>query len=238
AKQAAARVWRTPAFWETALAVGDAKRWDRPLDKRLVNGAPDAFTNANPCFQINYYLQRTGRTWGVLSNGRRWRLYYRETSSQLDIFYEVDLAQLIEPCPEPGRRKDDRSAERSRRRLAAFRYFYLFFRTVAFHPDAEGRCWLDEVLDQSAAYAVHVGDELKGRVYEALRLLAQGFLDYPQPPLRRLHVAPATERALVDKGTLDTKATAEPSQGFPITSSYHSMFRRPDAHGSQASPAR
>ena len=171
AKQAAARVWGTPAFWETALAVGDAKRWDRPLDKRLVNGAPDAFTNANPCFQINYYLQRTGRTWGVLSNGRRWRLYYRETSSQLDIFYEVDLAQLIE--------QDDRSAERSRRSLAAFRYFYLFFRAAAFHLDADGRCWLDEVLDQSAAYAVHVGDELKGRVYEALRLLAQGFLDYP-----------------------------------------------------------
>ena len=162
AKQAAARVWGTPAFWETALAVGDAKRWDRPLDKRLVNGAPDAFTNANPCFQINYYLQRTGRTWGVLSNGRRWRLYYRETSSQLDIFYEVDLAQLTEQGD-----------------LAAFRYFYLFFRAAAFRLDADGHCWLDEVLDQSAAYAVHVGDELKGRVYEALRLLAQGFLDYP-----------------------------------------------------------
>jgi hypothetical protein len=95
AKQAAALMWGTPAFWETALAVGDAKRWDRPLDKRLLNGAPDAFTNANPCFQIDYYLRRTGCAWGIVSNGRRWRLYHRDTSFRLDIFYEVDLVQLI-----------------------------------------------------------------------------------------------------------------------------------------------
>jgi type I restriction-modification system DNA methylase subunit len=162
AKQAATPMWGTPAFWQTVLAVGDAKRWDRPLDKRIVNGAPDAFTNANPCFQIDYYLRRTGCAWGMISNGRRWRLYHRDTSVLLDHFYEVDLVQLIEQGD-----------------LAAFRYFYLFFRAAAFRPDAEGRCLLDEVLDQSAAYAVHVGDELKERVYEALRLLAQGFLDYP-----------------------------------------------------------
>jgi len=162
ARQAALPAQGTPAFWETALAVGDAKRWDRPLDKRIVDGAPDAFTNTNPCYQIDYYLRRTGCAWGVVSNGRRWRLYHRDTSFRLDVFYEVDLAQLIE--------QGDTNA---------FRYFVLFFRAAAFHPDAEGRCWLDEVVTQSTAYALRVGDELKERVYEALRLLAQGFLDYP-----------------------------------------------------------
>jgi len=162
ARQAATPTLGEAAYWETVLAVGDAKRWDRPLDKRLLNGAPDAFTNANPCYQIDYYLRRTGCAWGIVSNGRRWRLYHQDTSFRLDIFYEVDLVQLIE--------QED---------LAAFRYFYLFFRAATFRPDAEGRCWLDEVLSQSKAYAVHVGDELKERVYGALRLLAQGFLDYP-----------------------------------------------------------
>ncbi|MFQ6100095.1 MAG: Eco57I restriction-modification methylase domain-containing protein [Anaerolineae bacterium] len=162
AKQAAAPAWGTPAFWETVLAVGDAKRWDRPLDKRLLDGAPDAFTNANPCYQIDYYLRRTGCAWGVVSNGRRWRIYHQDTSFRLDVFYEVDLVQLIEQGD-----------------VAAFRYFYLFFRAAAFRPDAEGHCWLDEVLAESTAYAVQVGDELKERVYKALRLLAQGFLDYP-----------------------------------------------------------
>ena len=169
-RQAAAPNLGKAAYWETALSVADAKRWDRPLDKRIVNGAPDAFTNANPCYQIDYYLRRTGCTWGVLSNGRQWRLYHRESSFRLDVFYEADLVQLIEQAD-----------------VAAFRYFVLFFRAAAFRSDAEepalslpkGRCWLDDVLAQSTAYAVRVGDELKGRVYEALRVLAQGFLDYP-----------------------------------------------------------
>lgn len=175
-RQAAATAPGKAPYWETVLAVGDAKRWGRPLDKRIVNGAPDAFTNANPCYQIDYYLRRTGRAWGIVSNGRQWRLYHCDTSFRLDVFYEVDLVQLIEQG-EPD----------------AFCYFYLFFRAAAFHPDAEGhvlsetkgRCWLDEVLAQSTAYAVRVGDELKGRVYEALRLLAQGFLDYSSPGPQR-----------------------------------------------------
>jgi hypothetical protein len=62
AKGAATPRLGTAAFWETALAVGDAKRWDRPLDRRILDGAPDAFTNANPCYQIDYYLRHTGCT--------------------------------------------------------------------------------------------------------------------------------------------------------------------------------
>jgi len=164
ARQAAAPLLGKAAYWEGALAVGDAKRWDRPLDRRIANGAPDAFSNANPCYQIDYYLRRTGRAWGMLTNGRRWRLYHRDSSFRLDVFFEVDLVQLIEQGD-----------------LAAWRYFYLFFRAAAFRPDPQGRCWLDEVLDESAAYAVRIGDALKVRVYEALRRLAQGFLDYPTP---------------------------------------------------------
>jgi type I restriction-modification system DNA methylase subunit len=179
ARQSAASKLSQPAYWETVLAVGDAKRWDRPLDKRIADGAPDAFTNANPCYQIDYYLRRTGCDWGIVTNGRCWRLYHRETSFRLDVFYEVDLVQLIEQG-DP----------------TAFRYFALFFSAAAFRPAAEepaldvtkGRCWLDEVLAQSMAYAVRVGDELKERVYESLRLLAQGFLDYrtPSPTLPRV----------------------------------------------------
>ena len=46
-----------------------------PLSGAL--GTPEYafFTNANPCYQTDYYLRRTGCAWGVVSNGRRWRLY-------------------------------------------------------------------------------------------------------------------------------------------------------------------
>jgi len=203
AKQSATSMWGTPAFWETTLAVGDAKRWDRPLDRRIVDGAPDAFTNANPCFQIDYYLRQTGCAWGIVSNGRRWRLYHRESSFKLDVFYEVDLVQLIG--------QGDGSTGLAKV-LAAFR------------PDAEGavlsetkgHCWLDEVLAQGTAYAVRVGDELKERVYEALRLLAQGFLDYPQPPRQRLQIDSAAGRSLTDKDAFDARAAAQPAPGLDL----------------------
>ena len=47
--------------------MADAKRWDRSLDRRLTDGAGDAFSNANPSYQIDYYLRITGRDWGLLT---------------------------------------------------------------------------------------------------------------------------------------------------------------------------
>jgi len=34
--------------------------------------------------------------WGILMNGRLWRLYHRETSFLLDSFFEVNLPALLE----------------------------------------------------------------------------------------------------------------------------------------------
>jgi hypothetical protein len=63
----------------TAYAVGDAKYWDRKLDLSLKVG--DAATNANPASQIDFYVRHTGLDWGMLTNGRLWRLYIRTVRS-------------------------------------------------------------------------------------------------------------------------------------------------------------
>jgi len=141
-----------------ALAVGDAKYWDRPLDSPL-RGGGDPFTNKNPSYQIAFYMQHSGLEWGILTNGRLWRLYHRETAHKLDRYYEVDLPALLEGG----------DSER-------FLYFYAFFRRDAFEA---GPLSLAAILQQSTAYARGVGESLKTQVYQALRHLAQGFLDYP-----------------------------------------------------------
>jgi hypothetical protein len=46
-------------------------------------------------------------------DGKYWRLYERETSKRLDIFYEIDLESLVEN----GSREN-------------FKYFYLFFQRM------------------------------------------------------------------------------------------------------------
>ncbi len=115
----------------SAFAVGDAKFWDRPLDASLKGRDKDAFTNKNPSFQIPFYMQHAGTEWGILTNGRLWRLYHKDTAHKLDRFYEVDLHALA----------TGGDAER-------FLYFYAFFHRSAFedHP-LSVRAMLEESVD-------------------------------------------------------------------------------------------
>ena len=166
----------TNEFFKTALAVGDAKKWSRNLDRKTQDGG-DPFNNQNPNYQIDFYLRGADKDWGILTNGRQWRLYHCQTSYRLDNFYEVDLAALL---TENGD-------------LNAFRYFYCLFRRDAFIPDTSGTSFLDLVLTESQQYTVAVSDDLKNRVYDALRLLISGFLKFPRnsfdsanPPLEEI----------------------------------------------------
>ncbi len=139
------------------LAVGDAKYWDRPLDQ-AIRGGGDPFTNRNPGYQIAFYLRHTGLAWGILTNGRLWRLYHRDSAHRLDCYYEVDLEALA-----------------TRDGPAAFAYFSHFF-----GPDAMrgGPLGLDAVLRASTDYAQGIGDRLKEQVYDALWTASEGLLAY------------------------------------------------------------
>ena len=172
-----ARQTRNPdEFFNTATAIGDAKAWGRNLDRRL-DGPGDAFSNSNPNYQIDFYIRTSGVTWGILTNGKLWRLYHRDTSYKLDSFYEVELAKVLADGD-----------------INAFRYFYYFFRREAFaqelvsaHPIETGKpvpvraapTFLDNVLTGSTHYTVAVSDDLGDRIYAALAALINGFLAYP-----------------------------------------------------------
>ncbi len=185
-------------FFETALAVGDAKAWDRPLDKR-VKGPGDPFTNHNPSYQIDFYLRATDRRWGLLTNGRVWRLYHRDLSYRLDVYYEVDLLRIVT--------LDEH----------AFLYFLAFFHKEAFQPDGTGECFLDRAYRASAEYAAKVSEELKDNVYEALRLLAEGFLAFPGNNLKSEDLDLVRERAFILIYRLLFVFYAEAREFLPVT---------------------
>lgn len=140
-----------------AFAVGDAKYWDRPLDISLKRTGSDPFTNKNPSYQIAFYMQHARLDWGMLTNGRLWRLYHKDTAHKLDRFYEVNVPKLLQDGD-----------------VHKFLYFYAFFRRQAFEP---GDLSAEQLLQASVDYARGVGESLKDQVYEALRHVAQGFLD-------------------------------------------------------------
>ena len=150
----------THAFFHTAVAVGDAKAWKKDLDKKTVGGG-DPFSNANPNYQIDFYIRTSELRWGILTSGKLWRLYHRDTSYKLDSFYEVNLEKILTDGD-----------------IEAFRYFYYFFRSEAFVPDPSHRSFLDDVLSGSIHYTVSVSDDLGEKIYLALEELINGFLSY------------------------------------------------------------
>ncbi|MFW6172185.1 MAG: Eco57I restriction-modification methylase domain-containing protein [Elusimicrobiota bacterium] len=143
-------------FYQNSIAVGDAKAWDKELDKG--KGRSGIFDDRNPSFQIDYYLRETPPSWGILTNGRKWRLYYEERSHRMDTYYEVDLIDIIE--------KDD---------IEAFKYFYLFFRRGAFTP--VGDSFLDDLFQQSLKYSQEIGEDLEDNIYQALLWMAKGYFN-------------------------------------------------------------
>jgi hypothetical protein len=165
----------------TALAVADAKAWERNLDQTPTT-QKELNISGNPSLQIYVYVQHSGLPWGILTNGRQWRLVHHDTAEKLDIYYEVDLPALL-----------------GQGDIEAFNYFYLFFRRQAFVDQPGAPAWLNRVLEQSRAYARGVSDTLKDQVYEALRCLAQGFLDFPA---NRLDPDPATLKAIYDNSLI------------------------------------
>lgn len=139
------------------IGVADAKYWERELDLAKSSGR-DTYTNQNPSFQIASYLTGTKQTWGILTNGRLWRLYYSKSHLPLGNYYQVDLIQLLEKVPEEN-----------------LKYFYIFFRKQALLPGVDGKSFLDRVFDESNEYAVELEADIKERAYEVIELLCKGF---------------------------------------------------------------
>jgi len=157
-----------------AAALVEAKRFDRPLDRRRAGGG----LSEDPVAQIIYYVSTTRVPFGILTNGRIWRLYAQQGDLVEGAYYEVDLVSLLESG-------DPR----------ALRDFAVFFAVEAFAPDANGICFLDRALEESRLNAIEVGDALQRQVFAAVPSIAEGLLGGDEEKEEGL--AAAFEHALV-----------------------------------------
>ena len=99
--------------YSLCIGIADAKYWERELDLAKSSDR-DTFTNQNPSFQIAQYLTGTKQNWGILTNGRLWRLYSSKSHLPLGNYYQIDLVHLLEEAP-----------------VEALKYFYVLFRKQA-----------------------------------------------------------------------------------------------------------
>jgi len=164
AAKTAALPLRDDQRYRHGLAILEAKRWLRPLDRgdALEATDPDA-----PSSQMLRYLSRADVVsdravkWGLLTNGAVWRLYWQDARSRAEEFFEVDLAAAL-GVPGIQHELDDMEPEH------ALRLFFLFFQREAFLPqgwDSAGRTFHAYALNEARLYEEKVSQDLGARVF-------------------------------------------------------------------------
>jgi len=136
--------------YEGAIALADAKRWGRSLDKSGGTSL-DIKPNAVPTRQIANYISETGINWGLLTDGKKWRIFNRNVYPVSQSFFEIDLQSAIEDSE-------------------LFHLFYAIFSGQAFACEAQ-----NFILNESKNYWSAIGEDLKERSYKALEKLCNGF---------------------------------------------------------------
>ncbi len=161
----------SPSAQEKPLAVCLTYPWERNLDGK--DDQRDTQTpDENPGAVVVTLLDTGEADWAIVTNGVIWRLYSAKAHSRATNYYEINLQETLAPSQsEPEK---------------AFRYFWLFFRSVAFTPkerivEGETRTLnlLDELLLQSDRHARELGERLKNRVFEEIfPHFARGFVNH------------------------------------------------------------
>ena len=160
------------------IAVLEAKRWMRPLDR---GDAAEPTDPGAPSSQMLRYLSRADVVsdravkWGVLTNGAVWRLYYQDARSRVEEFFELDLAFTLGVPGVPGE-VDGVEPDH------ALKLFFLLFNRAAFLPqagwDSGDRSFHAFALDASRRYEEKVSQDLGARVFtEIFPRLAQALAE-------------------------------------------------------------
>lgn len=161
AKTVATRAGKAATRYARGAAILEGKAWDVPLDKA------DPGETGAPSTQILRYLgtvdvQSEGAVrFGILTNGRRWRLYDHKARSRLEGYVEIDLTEaagLIVPAT--GAAPDH--AEQMLRR-----FLFLFGRD-AFVPDAGGATRLTRAIADSRGFEGRVTGSLADTVFKTV----------------------------------------------------------------------
>ncbi len=136
-----------------AVVVEESKRFGLPLDDRDKDDKVQART---PHGQILRYLStadiesESRIRWGILTNGRVWRLYDHRARPHASGYFEADLEELLKPGNEDG-----------------LRVFHLLFHRDAFTlRDGAKITFLEAALAEGRRYEEKVAQDLSEVVFE------------------------------------------------------------------------
>jgi len=182
--EAALHAGRTsPTFWEYPTLVADSKAWHISLDlSQKVNNKREY-----PPQQIESYLNFSRLNFGVLTNGRLWRLIPREYTLEqrrFQTYLELDLPNLLERWLSATENQTQGAlfglTDEQQQIIDEFLRFYLFFNPKAFQEIDGRQPLIKRAIEGSSEYRLGVSEGLKGRTFDALSLCVEGFLSNPE----------------------------------------------------------
>lgn len=167
---------------QMALALLEAKRWNLELDRRSAD-------SGTPSSQILRYLRSAENTpikWGILTNGAKWRLYYRLAYSRSEHFLELDLSEITKL----------KGAEKTH----WLKVFILMFRRESFLPEfSENRTFHEVARDEGKNWERSITDALSRQILEEI---------FPNLARALAKTVPALQKAAKKRGKDKSPETA------------------------------
>lgn len=156
--------------FQHGLCIVEAKRWNRALDRETKGYKDDEGT---PSSQMLRYLRRADdRTqgnlrWGILTNGRVWRLYFHAGTGTSENFFEIDLGKAlhISGCEPDLLDRPPEGFSENTWRAHVLRLFVVLFGRLAFVSDATGESFHQLALRQGKRWEAKVAKTLSEKVF-------------------------------------------------------------------------
>jgi len=119
---------------------------------------PDANTKGNfPAFDLIHLLKKEKLEWGILTNGKVWRLYSTLTPLPYENYLEIDFSEANE---------ED------------YRVFWQLFTLHLFIPDEYDVTRLEKYIEESEKEAEQIEKHIRSSIDEILENISFGFLTY------------------------------------------------------------
>lgn len=166
-KQKANQEKTEAAKYKHGLSIVESKPWNKPLDKAL---KVEGLNEGVPSTQILRYLSAVEVQsnkkilWGILTNGRHWRLYWQKAQSRSEQFLELDLAAILQlegfkDLLSPPSEETDHW----------LKIFFLMFRCDAFlQKGVGGRTFHDLAVEEGKLWEEKVAEDISKEVFETV----------------------------------------------------------------------
>ena len=145
------------------ITIVEAKKWLRPLDRGDETNKLDPSTPSN---QILRYLSSVevaserAISFGILTNGALWRLYWQGARSRSEEFLEIDLAAALKVKGVEQSLFSDNADH-------VLKVFYCIFNRSAFLPQTwDARTFHAYALNEARLYEERVSEDLGKKVFE------------------------------------------------------------------------